>query len=175
MTPQFARILRNHIQNGRLCVHQYTTVTSSNYFSADQKCAITTNPVIDDLPDFDHVYLATGADIDVGKLPMLEALRENHPIQALAGFPTIDDDLKWSADVPLFFTGKLAALQLGPGAANLEGARLGAERIAWSIEESLGSSELLKSESMSREKDDFVDGYIAGSTNKFDALSMRAD
>lgn len=40
--------------------------------------------------------------------------------------------------MPLFATGRLAALRLGPGAPNLEGARLGAERIAWGLEEVLG-------------------------------------
>jgi hypothetical protein len=37
-------------------------------------------------------------------------------------------------DLPLFLTGALAALQLGPGAANLAGARMGAERVAWGLE-----------------------------------------
>lgn len=44
----------------------------------------------------------------------------------------------WNEDVPLFFTGRCAGLRLGPGAANLAGARMGAERIAWKVEELLG-------------------------------------
>lgn len=36
--------------------------------------------------------------------------------------------------MPCFFTGALAALRLGPGAANLAGARAGAERVAWAVE-----------------------------------------
>jgi len=40
--------------------------------------------------------------------------------------------------VPCFFTGALAALRLGPGAANLAGARAGAERVARAVEELLG-------------------------------------
>ena len=34
-----------------------------------------------------------------------------------------------------------AGLQLGPGAANLEGARAGAERIAWRLQEILGDTD----------------------------------
>lgn len=41
----------------------------------------------------------------------------------------------WKADVPLFMTGRFAALRVGPGAANLEGARLGAERIVWGLQD----------------------------------------
>lgn len=37
--------------------------------------------------------------------------------------------------VPLFVTGRLASLRLGPGGGNLEGARIGAERIAWALQE----------------------------------------
>lgn len=40
--------------------------------------------------------------------------------------------------MPLFVTGRLASLRLGPSAGNLAGARAGAERIAWSIEDILG-------------------------------------
>jgi hypothetical protein len=44
-------------------------------------------------------------------------------------------------DIPLFLTGGLAGLRLGPGAGNLAGARQGAERIAWKIDELLGTSQ----------------------------------
>lgn len=48
----------------------------------------------------------------------------------------------WRDDIPLFFTGKCAGLRLGPGAGNLAGARMGAERVAWKVEELLGSERL---------------------------------
>lgn len=43
----------------------------------------------------------------------------------------------------MFLTGELATLQIGPGAANLEGARLSAERIAWAIDEMLDEPQAL--------------------------------
>jgi len=49
------------------------------------------------------------------------------------GLPLLTNDLLLSSNIPLFITGRLAGLRLGPGAANLEGARMGAERIAWKI------------------------------------------
>lgn len=48
----------------------------------------------------------------------------------------------WKADVPLFMTGRFAALRVGPGAANLEGARLGAERIVWGLKDVLKEGDL---------------------------------
>lgn len=79
-------------------------------------------------------------------LPLfLQSLQVKHPISWINGLPALTDDLSWyrhdttSAEgkhsIPLFMTGALAALRLGPGAANLEGARIGAERVAWAIED----------------------------------------
>ena len=38
-------------------------------------------------------------------------------------------------------TGRMAALRLGPAGPNLEGARVGAERVAWGVEEVLQKGE----------------------------------
>lgn len=48
----------------------------------------------------------------------------------------------WRTGVPLFVTGRLAALRLGPAGPNLEGARLGAERVAWALQDMLGRDDL---------------------------------
>lgn len=62
----------------------------------------------------------------------------DYPLQVRDGLPTLTDDLAWRDDVPLFCAGKFAGLRLGPGAANLEGARAGAERIVLAVEKVLG-------------------------------------
>ena len=46
-------------------------------------------------------------------------------------------DLAWAKDVPLFVAGRLAGLRIGPDCGNLEGARVGAERISWAVEDIL--------------------------------------
>jgi len=56
----------------------------------------------------------------------------------------LTDELGWKKGVPLFVAGRMAALRLGPGAGNLEGARGGAERIAWGIEDVLEGVERQK-------------------------------
>jgi hypothetical protein len=73
------------------------------------------------------------ADDDAKRMQML--------LEARNGHPCLTDDLQWSEDIPLFITGKLAGLRLGPGAENLECVRAGAERVVWRIEELRESDE----------------------------------
>lgn len=51
--------------------------------------------------------------------------------------PCLTQDLAWAKDVPLFVAGRLAGLRIGPDCGNLEGARVGAERISWAVEDIL--------------------------------------
>jgi len=60
-------------------------------------------------------------------------MHKEFPIESVGGMPVLTDELGWKKGVPLFVAGRLAALRLGPGAGNLEGARGGAERIAWGV------------------------------------------
>lgn len=135
---------------------------------------VTTEPVIEDTPEFHHVYLATGSEIDIEKLPFLQKMHNKHPINSSRGFPQLTDDLMWDNEIPLFATGKLAALQLGPGAANLDGARLGAERIAWAVGQLLDKSrgQSIANASRMRDQDDQT-RYVNGVGNKFDSLSLN--
>ncbi len=89
----------------------------------------------------DYIYFATGIQTDFTTLPALQTMNAKFKVKDCGGLPCINDDLMWRDDVPLFVTGRLAALRLGPGAGNLEGARLGAERITWAIEDLLGTQE----------------------------------
>lgn len=99
---------------------------------------IETEPTIADLPtQVDYVYYATGVRPDVEQLPFLSPLREKVPIEVIGGMPCLTDDLAWANDVPLFVSGRLAGLRIGPDCGNLEGARVGAERISWAVNERL--------------------------------------
>lgn len=77
----------------------------------------------------DEVWLATGSRFDATADPLLTELRHAHPIDIHAGLPAIGSDLAWSR-TKVHLVGGYAALQLGPAARNLWGARLAARRIA---------------------------------------------
>jgi len=86
----------------------------------------------------DYIYYATGINSNVNDLPYLQTMHSKHTIETLGGLPVLTQDLMWRENLPLFVIGKLAGLRLGPGAGNLEGARVGAERAVWGIQDVLG-------------------------------------
>nr|POE87734.1 putative transcriptional regulatory protein c15d4.02 [Quercus suber]POF00889.1 putative transcriptional regulatory protein c15d4.02 [Quercus suber] len=171
ITPRFMKKLKQHTVSGKLAIHTHTSVASQSYNAASDTWDLTTNPPLPDLPPLDYVYFATGAQADIHKLDFLQTMHSKHPIDSCGGLPVLTDDLMWREDVPLFVTGRLATLRIGPGAGNLEGARAGAERVAWAIEDVLGS------EAGAREKGAvFRDGdgakmrYAAGVGSRFESL-----
>ena len=129
------------------------------------------------LPPVDHIYFATGVGSDFERLPCLRTLRERYPVPNCNGFPCITENMAWRDDVPLFINGRFAALQLGPGAPNLIGARQGADRIAWSIQDILGTKEGgggdggsgEDARGMKQRGDRF--NYVTGRGSRFDALA----
>ncbi|KAA8646184.1 FAD binding domain protein [Aspergillus tanneri] len=141
ITPRYTKILKQHMAHQRVSIHTRTVICDRDYCTASQTWRLSTDPPIPDLPRIDYIYFATGMKLDVNELPLLQWMHREYPIETKQGLPCITDDLMWQPEVPLFLTGRLAALRLGPGAPNLEGARLGAERVAWGMEEVLGRSD----------------------------------
>ncbi len=76
----------------------------------------------------DRIWLATGSTLDVEHWSLLSDIRATHPLPLVNGLPILDPHLRW-ASCNLFIMGGAAALQLGPVARNLFGARLASERI----------------------------------------------
>jgi hypothetical protein len=174
ITPRCDKIIKTHIKNG--FVHQYTnTVVTAQTFDPETKqWTITTDPLLGNLPKFDQVYFATGVQSDLGQLGYLETMLNCHPIELVEGLPVLTDDLQWNSVVPLFVTGKFAGLRLGPGAGNLEGARLGAERVAWAVGELLEREKKSHCNDSSDSVDEFESNeyrYAAGIGSRFASLS----
>ncbi|KAF7715660.1 Uncharacterized protein PECH_001262 [Penicillium ucsense] len=138
ITPRYTKIVKEHVSRHRASVHTHTEITSHSFNPDTQLWTLSTDPPIPNLPPVDYVYFATGARSDIREMPLLSNMHNQYPIETIGGLPCLTDDLMWRHDVPLYITGRLGGLRLGPGAPNLEGARLGAERIAWSLEEVLG-------------------------------------
>lgn len=137
MTPRYTKIVKQHAAKHRASLHPCTEIKSHEYNPSTQTWALTTDPPIPNLPPIDYIYFATGTRTDVREMPLLREMNEQYPIEVKSGFPCLTNDLSWREDVPLFMTGRMASLRLGPAAPNLEGARVGAERVTWGIEEVL--------------------------------------
>ncbi|RVX71309.1 hypothetical protein B0A52_04883 [Exophiala mesophila] len=138
ITPKFDKILQRHIANGRLAVLTHTQIEDGIWSSESRTWSLKLSSAPHQFPhSVDHVIYATGAGPNIEKVPCIQRMRQDYFVQSINGLPQLTDDLMWDKDIPLFLTGGLAGLRLGPGAANLAGARQGAERIAWKIDELL--------------------------------------
>jgi cation diffusion facilitator CzcD-associated flavoprotein CzcO len=76
----------------------------------------------------DRLWLATGTTINVEQQPLLSQMTKKHPIPLINGLPILTSHLRWG-DRELYLMGGLSALQVGPTARNLSGARMATERI----------------------------------------------
>lgn len=138
ITPAYKAVLEGHQSKGKVFRHTKTQIVDRSWDPISKLWTVKTEPPIPDLPPIDYIYYATGSKTDIKTMPLFESLLQSHPIETIGGLPCLTYDMQWSKDVPLFVTGRLAGLRLGPWAANLEGARNGAERIAWRLQEILG-------------------------------------
>lgn len=150
-----------------------TTSDSSSTATDDEEEVATPNYQQRLLPPIDHIYLATGVACTLEGVPCLQTLQITHPIQSCGGLPCITDDMAWRDDVPLYVTGRLAALQLGPGGGNLIGARTGAERVSWAVQDFLRSEEKESGGGGGMGTGRF--DYLTGRCSRFEALSCDCD
>ena len=81
-----------------------------------------------EVQNYDRIWLATGTRFDVTADSLFADMLKAHPIQIVNGLPVLDSCLRW-AKSELFVMGGLAALQVGPTARNLSGARMASDRI----------------------------------------------
>jgi hypothetical protein len=140
VNPEYKLILADLVKKGRVVLCEYTSITSADWDEDTKMWRVQTdNEGIDDglLPRFDHVVYATGVEADIATVPFMKEIVDERPVEMYGGLPALTHDLEWDKECPLFVTGRLAGLRLGPGAGNLEGARQGAERIAWRVGELL--------------------------------------
>lgn len=174
VTPIFHQKLKKHVASGRLALHQNTSIAEARFDQARGGWRVETVPRMENMPVFDYIYFATGVQTDYTDLPYLQTMLKTWPVDGCGGFPCLNDDLMWKDGVPLFLSGRLAALRLGPAAPNLGGARLAAERIAWAIQDVLGSHAQGQHDQDGAEGEPtqqavFFD-YVTGSGSKYSSL-----
>ena len=202
ITPYYKKIMDRHVASGKLRVLLHTEVSQKEWdptaktwsvelatkdpkyngkpsvddSDSDELHGAESNPKMTKLPPVDHIYFATGVGSDFERLPCLRTLQARYPVANCNGFPCITENMAWRDDVPLFINGRFAALQLGPGAPNLIGARQGADRIAWSIQDILGTKEgggagLTGGDALGLKQRGDRFNYVTGRGSRFDALA----
>ncbi|MDY7006642.1 MAG: FAD/NAD(P)-binding protein [Cyanobacteriota bacterium] len=124
MTPAVMTQLRRYQHQDELSIFEECQVVSAE-FVGDRwqlKC--------DDGMTWegDRIWLATGTKLDVTQQPILKEVLNTHPLEIVNGLPVLDEYLRWSG-CQLFIMGGLGALQVGPVARNLSGARMASSRI----------------------------------------------
>lgn len=79
--------------------------------------------------EFSRIWLATGTTTRADGDAVLTQLIASSPTAMAGGLPMLDEACRWPG-TEIHLMGALAALQLGPAARNLVGARMATERIA---------------------------------------------
>ncbi|KAI4613279.1 hypothetical protein J4E83_007692 [Alternaria metachromatica] len=176
MTPRYRKILDTHVAHGKIELQTYTQLQSVSWDQSSKTwaCEAASTDSEPKLPSIDYMVFATGIQSDIRTIPYLQNIQQEYPIKYVGGLPCLNEDLMWDDDVPLFVTGRLAGLRLGPGAPNLVGARVGAERIAWNVDDALKKlgklSNRAQDESDDNSGDEKMAAYAAARDNRFDSL-----
>lgn len=175
ITPWYRKVLDAHVASGKISLHTHTKLESVSWDSLSKRWKCTTSSPDVALPSIDYIVLATGIQSDIHTIPFLQTLQQKHPIEYVGGLPCLNNDLMWNDDVPFFVTGRLAGLRLGPGAPNLVGARVGAERIAWNVDDVLKKMWRLRGSKQNRgsydeSSDEKMTAYAVARDNRFNSL-----
>jgi hypothetical protein len=133
-TPEYKKLVLDLVKSGHVEMFEKTEIMDAEWDEDIHMWKLLTEPKVEGLC-VDHIVYATGTQADFKSIPALQPLREMAPIESVNGLPCVTNYLQWNEGIPFFFTGRFAGLRLGPFAANLEGARTGAERVAGKLAE----------------------------------------
>jgi cation diffusion facilitator CzcD-associated flavoprotein CzcO len=124
MTPAIATQLRRQARYGNIKIEENCQVTQAEWL--DNRWLIKCSD--GSQQECDYLWLSTGTKFDVTQEPLLKDILAAYPIPIVKGLPVLNPSLRWPG-CELFVMGGLAALQVGPTARNLSGARMACEKI----------------------------------------------
>lgn len=135
VNPEYREVLKTLVREGRVKVWEWTKVKGARWDDEQERWRLELTDTTEEVHqvDVDGVVYATSEAADIRTVNVVRSILEEHPIEIVGGLPCLTNELMWNEDIPLFVTGKLGGLRLGPAAPNLEGARLGAEFISSKI------------------------------------------
>jgi cation diffusion facilitator CzcD-associated flavoprotein CzcO len=124
MTPAMLTQLRRMNRSSRVHFYEQCQIACANWQEGNWQIRC------EDGMKFtcDYIWLATGTRFDFRAEPLLAEVMAKYPNSSIGGFPLLDKHLRWPG-CELFIMGGLSALQVGPTARNLFGARMASDRI----------------------------------------------
>ena len=128
MTPAMVTQLRRQAHNGKLKIQENTQVVEAKWTDNQWLVKFTDG----EQKQFHRIWLSTGTRFYVNSEPLLKEVLQAYPIPVINGLPVLDDSLRWRG-CSLFVMGGLAALQIGPTARNLSGARMASDKMLKAI------------------------------------------
>ena len=141
ITPEYAKILEKLVQDGKLILHEKTAVSSCEWvpqadYDYDDGVWKVKLDNSEKAEYVDQIWLATGGVYDIHKEAVFKTIASKFDIKSVNGLPVLNPDLQLHPELNFFVMSGYSSLVLGPAAANLQGGRVGAERIAnklWNI------------------------------------------
>ncbi len=140
MTPAMMTLLRRQARASKLKIYEQCQVVAAKWLGNKWQIRCDDGQEY----EFERIWLATGTKLDATTEPLLTNILDIYKIPIVKGLPVLDEYLHWPG-CELFVMGGLAALQLGPTARNLSGARMASERIVPAMVKSSISLVKLKS------------------------------
>ncbi|PWN31807.1 uncharacterized protein FA14DRAFT_186276 [Meira miltonrushii] len=159
ITPRYAKLIKQYQQEGKLKIMTCTKVDKAEWTpmneddqdegecnasaksskgedSGDESIAEDEIEIKETKQTLRPHYIisATGAAPKFSQVPFLRNIAKQHPVPEYGGLPWLTESLQYGK-LPLFCAGAFSALQIGPGAFNLEGMRAAADRIAVRLQE----------------------------------------
>lgn len=124
ITPAMMTQLRRLKREGKLTFYEQCQIVEAHWQGNSWQV------YCDDGEEYkcDRIWYATGTRFDATTDPLFSNIIDAYPTPIVKGLPVLDEHLRWPG-CELFVMGGLAALQLGPVARNLYGARMASERI----------------------------------------------
>lgn len=128
MTPAMAMQLRRSVRAGHGRIDENWEILAAQWLGHHWQVKCNDGNEY----ECDRIWLSTGNKFDVEAEPLLQEVLNTYPIPIVNGLPVLDTCLRWPG-CELFLMGGLAALQIGPTARNLSGARMASEKIVPAI------------------------------------------
>lgn len=123
MTPAVVFGLAEGISTGVVHLREGCEVRSANWDGSGWRVNLDQRT-----EEVQRIWLATGTSPRLATESLLAQVIASQPTEVASGLPVLDSACRWPG-TEVHLMGGLAALQLGPAARNLAGARMAAERI----------------------------------------------